>query len=198
MTRTPDSGLFDAVNAFARATTPLHTPVLLFATYGVVLVAVLLLAGWWTARAHGPRRVAAALWAGAGTLLAVAVNQPLVALFARARPYSDPSTLLVLAHRSADFSFPSDHAVLAGAAAAGLWLVHRRLALAATAVALLMAFSRVYIAAHYPGDVAAGLAVGTAVSLLGWRLLARPLTALVARLTATPLRPLLSTVPVPA
>ena len=75
---------------------------------------------------------------------------------------------------------------MAGAVAAGLLLVSRRLGLVAAVAALLMAFSRVYIAAHYPWDVLAGLALGAAVAPLGWLLLRRPLTALTGWLRSLP------------
>jgi undecaprenyl-diphosphatase len=184
--------MFGDINEFARDTGWLHGPLLAYASYGVLLFGALLVAGWWVARGRGARTMAAALWAGAGPLLAVAVNQPLVNGFREARPYTDHHHILVLATRSADYSFPSDHAVMAGAVAAGLWLVDRRLAIVATVAAVLMAFSRVYIAAHFPHDVLVGLAVGAIVVLLGWALLARPLTALVAWLGGTPLRPLVN------
>jgi undecaprenyl-diphosphatase len=44
----------------------------------------------------------------------------------------------------------------------------------------------VYIAAHYPWDVAAGLALGAIVAVAGWLLLRRPLIALVAWLRLRP------------
>lgn len=183
--------LFQAVNDLARRTPWAHGVLLAYASYGIVLFAALLLAGYWTARRGGPRTMAGALWAGAATLLAVALNQPIVAAVGEARPYTTHPGILVLAHRSADPSFPSDHAVMAGAVAAGLWLVSRRLGAVATVAALLMAFTRVYIGAHYPGDVLAGLALGATVSLGGWVLLRRPLSALVVRVERTPLHPLL-------
>ena len=40
-----------------------------------------------------------------------------------------------------------------------------------------MAFSRVFIAAHYPWDVVAGLAFGALVAVVGWFLLRTPLTS---------------------
>jgi undecaprenyl-diphosphatase len=187
-----DGPAFLDVNEFARDTPWLHGPAFAFATYGVVLFGALLIAGWWLARGRDSRTVAASLWAGAATLLALAINQPLVHHFHEARPYTDHRHILVLAHRSADFSFPSDHAVMAGAAAAGLWLVSRRLGAIATVAALVLAASRVYIAAHYPHDVVVGLLVGAAIALLGWLVVRRPLTALVERLAATPLRPALA------
>ena len=184
--------MFGDINEWAQDSGWLHGPMLAFASYGVVLFGVLLVVGFAVARTRGPRTMAAALWAGVATLLAVAANQPIVNGVREARPYTDHPHILVLANRSADFSFPSDHAVMAGAVAAGLWLVDRRLGIAATVAAALMAFARVYIAAHYPHDVVVGLAFGAAITLLGWWLLSRPLTRVVARLATTPLRPLLS------
>ena len=70
-------------------------------------------------------------------------------MVAEARPYAVLPHILVLAHCSTDPSFPSDHAVLAGAVAAGLWLVNRRLGNVAVLAAAAMAFARVYIGAHY-------------------------------------------------
>src|SRR3954471_19791004 len=117
-----DDRLLLDVNGFARDTPWLHGVVLGYATYGVVLFAVLLLVGITSSRTAGDRRLAAAGWACAATLVAVGVNQPVGRAFAEARPYTTHPQLLVLASRSSDFSFPSDHAVMAGAAAAGLWV----------------------------------------------------------------------------
>lgn len=192
---TPHGSAFDLVNDFARHTSWLGGPALAYASYGVGIFAVLLVAGWWGARREGRVRTAAALWAGAATVLSVALNQPLVSGFHEARPYTAEPAILVLTRRSADFSFPSDHAVMAGAAAAGLWLVSRRLGALASVAAVLMGFARVYIGAHYPHDVLAGLALGAAVSTGGWLLVRRPLTALVARLATSPVRVLVESGP---
>jgi undecaprenyl-diphosphatase len=187
-----DHTVFDAVNSFARHTDWLHSPTLAYATYGVVLFAGLLLAGWWMARSTAHHtKVAAALWAPLGAMLALAINQPIVQGVSEARPYTVLPNILVLAHRSTDYSFPSDHAVMAGAVAAGLFLVNRRLAIVATLAALLMAFARVYIGAHWPGDVEVGLVLGAAVTIVGFKVIERPAVALVGYLTTTPLRPLL-------
>ena len=184
--RSLDDRLLNDVNGFARHTPWLHGTALGYATYGVVLVAALLLAGVLVSRTGTDRSLAAAGWACLATPIAVGLNQPLVAAFAEARPYTTQPHLLVLASASADASFPSDHATMAGAAAAGSWLVSRRLGAIATVAALAMAFSRVYIAAHYPWDVAAGLVLGALVALLGWALLRRPLTVLTGWLRGRP------------
>jgi undecaprenyl-diphosphatase len=175
-----DDRWFLAVNTFARRTPELHPIVVAYARYGVVLFALLLLTGLLAARRGSARTLAAAGWACLATLLAVAANQPLGDLVGERRPYSDHAHLLVLADRTTDFSFPSDHAVMAGAVAAGLLLVSLRLGLLAAAAAVAMGFARVYIAAHYPWDVAAGLLFGAAVAVLGWLVVRTPLTALTA------------------
>jgi membrane-associated phospholipid phosphatase len=190
-----DAGDFLLINRFARRTGWLHGFMTGYASsYGIVILVVLLATGWWLARkAPDLRAMAALAWAGLGTLAAVGVNQPIVNAVAEKRPYvSIPHTLLLVG-RSADYSFPSDHAVMAGAVAAGLCYVNRRLGVIAWVAAVLLAFSRVYVGAHYPHDVAAGLALGAAVIVLG-QYLARPILIwLLGRLLGTLLRPLLVT-----
>lgn len=175
-----DDQLLYAINSFARDTQWLHSPFLAYAKYGVVLFGGLLLAGVWLSRRRESRHLAKAGWACIAILAALGLNQPVGHAFAEARPYVTHPLILRLADLTTDFSFPSDHAVMGGAAAAGLLLVNRRLGLAASAAAALMAFARVYIGAHYPWDVLGGLALGAAVVLLGWLLLGTPLTAVTA------------------
>jgi membrane-associated phospholipid phosphatase len=181
-----DDRLLTDVNDLARHTGWLHGALLGYATFGVVLVAALLLAGVLRNRAGTNRALAAAGWACLATLIAVGLNQPLVSAFSEPRPYTTHRDLLVLASRSSDFSFPSDHAVMAGAAAAGLWLASRTLGAIAGVAALLMGFARVYIAAHYPWDVLAGLLFGALVALAGWALLRTPLTVVTGWLRGQP------------
>jgi membrane-associated phospholipid phosphatase len=169
-----DTNLFLEVNQFVQRTDWLHGPLTMYAEYGILLFAGLLVIGWFVARRRGIARMVALVWAGLGTVVAVAVNQPLVQLFHAARPYTNLHQILVLATPSTDFSFPSDHSTMAGALTAGLFLV--------------------YIAAHYPYDVLAGLTLGAAVVLLGYPLVRRPLSSLVTRMADTRLRPLVTDV----
>lgn len=175
--------LYLAINEFATDTRWLHAPATAYAKYGVVLFALAVLAACWHWRGS-PRVLAAAIWAGLGTLLAEAINQPLGRALAVARPYAVHPHAELLIARTSDFSMPSDHAVMAGAVAVGLWIVSHRWGAVAAVAAVLMAVTRVYVGAHYPGDVLAGLLVGGLIAALGWIVIGRALTWITRKATA--------------
>ena len=191
-----DESWFRAVNDFARSTGWLHAPARMYAEYGVFLFAGLLLASWWLARRSGDLdRVAAALWAPVGALIALGVNQLIAGSVAEPRPYVVLPHVLVLVSRSTDYSFPSDHAVMAGAVAVGVLLAGRTLGWVAVVLAVLMAVTRVYVGAHFPLDVAAGLAFGALVALVSYLAVRPLLSRLLTALAQSPARPLLTAEP---
>ena len=63
------------------------------------------------------------------------------------------------------WSFPSGHAATAFAGAVALSYLWRRGAPLFFLLAAAIAFSRVYVGVHFPGDVLAGAALGTVVGL---------------------------------
>ena len=188
-----NESLFRGINDFAASTGWLHGPLVFYAKYGPVLFAGLLVAGWWVARRSGEaRRMAVLVWTAVGTLLAVALNQPIGHAVAEARPYTAMPHALVLVARTSDYSFPSDHSVMAGAVVAGLLFVHRKLGLYAVGAAVLLAFCRVYVGAHYPIDVLAGLALGAVVVLAGMPFAPPLLTPIIETVSRSRLRPLVT------
>jgi len=190
-----DTRVFYAINHFARDTPWLHSIVLGYASYGIVFFAGLMLAGWWIARTQADGvRMAAAVWVPLGVLAALAINQPIADAVGETRPCNALHDIVVL-HCNTDAGFPSDHAVMAGAATAGLWLVHRKLGLLAGLAAVLMGFARVYVGAHYPQDILAGFALGAAISLAGYALVRPALRWLIGAVGSSPLRPLIASSP---
>ncbi|GAC1343684.1 MAG: undecaprenyl-diphosphatase [Candidatus Dormibacteria bacterium] len=142
----------------------------------VALVVGWFLVGWARGRGSDRRGAVAALLAA---LVALGINQVLGHLWVRPRPFAAHAGVHVLLSRSADSSFPSDHAAAAFAIAVVAVMVRPRLGVALVVVAALVAYARVYVGAHYPGDVSVGALVGTAVALV----LMRPLAVVPQRLT---------------
>ncbi|WP_017585809.1 phosphatase PAP2 family protein [Nocardiopsis ganjiahuensis] len=160
--------------------------------------AILFLMAWWRARSVSSRLVGLALFAPVATVIAYAVSRTVKSFFEQLRPCQAMTDLNTIATCDpiGDWSFPSNHAAIAGAAAAAVIIAWRRFAVVAVLFAVLEAFSRVFVGAHYPHDVTVGLLVGAAAATLVSLLAARPMTAVVDRLAENDsLRPLLRAQP---
>ena len=188
-----DSRIFRWVNRLANRTGWAHGVFTAFAKYGIVLFAALLLVAYIDGRQHGDlRAVAGSIWAAGSALVALGIGQLIGGAINRARPYDAMKGVHVLVARTTDFSLPSDHATVAGAVALGLFLTNRRWGNIAVVLAVAMAFTRVYVGAHYPSDVLAGLALGGAVAVAGRFVVVPLLVRGAERLSHTALRPLVA------
>ncbi len=111
-------------------------------------------------------RKAGAAIAIALTLTLLIGNLALKPLVARVRPFlANPSFALIIAPPSG-FSFPSGHTMASFASACALLGYSKRAGFAALALAVLIAFSRLYLLVHYPTDVLAGAVIGAAIGFL--------------------------------
>ncbi|MEU7067855.1 phosphatase PAP2 family protein [Streptomyces sp. NPDC053429] len=190
-----DANLYTWTTGLAqRAPSWLDGLVTAWSTYGLAFFAVLMAAAWWRARAAAdPARTAMALASPVVVVVAFLADTGIKSVFREQRPCRTlHAVTLEACPPLGDWSFPSNHAAIAAAAAAALWVTDRRLAAVAVPAALLMAASRVWVGAHYPHDVVLGLAVGAVIAWLPTRA-ARRAAPLVRRLGTTPLRPLVAT-----
>lgn len=183
----------DVVNLAGHAPAWLNDTVAAWSTYGLALFAVLMAVGWWQARREGATASVTALAAPFIVVLAYGVDAALKLLVREDRPCQSLRVATVEAcPASGDWSFPSNHAAVATAAAVALLFVSRRLGTVAAVAAGAMAVSRVWVGAHYPHDVLAGCVVGALTGLLAASALRRRAEALALRLAATRLRLLIT------
>ncbi len=103
-------------------------------------------------------------------VLATALTDHLIKpLVARERPFLRTPAVLVIGSRPDDASFPSGHAANAFAGAAVLSAIGAAFWWA-WALAVAIAYSRVYVGVHYPLDVCGGALIGVLCGLFVLRL----------------------------
>ena len=105
---------------------------------------------------------------GAALLMGLLIcNLMLKPLIARPRPYVFFMDIaMYLTDGESDFSFPSGHTIASFEAATALLIGNKKLGVPAMILAVLIAFSRLYLCVHYPTDVLASVVLGVGLALL--------------------------------
>jgi undecaprenyl-diphosphatase len=106
--------------------------------------------GWKATRAVVP-----ALWLATAT-----VEHPIKKWFRRRRPFVSLIEAIIVGRKPGSYSFPSGHSAAAFAGALLLTREYPGVARGFFGLASLVAFSRIYLGAHYPGDVLSGSLLG--------------------------------------
>jgi undecaprenyl-diphosphatase len=156
-----DYDLFRAINGLAGRSQAVDAIMIACAKFLPVVFALVLVALWLTWR---PTNQRAALLAGISALVALGIGQLIGMAFLRPRPYLTHQVNLLIAP-TADTSFPSDHATLGFAVAVLVWRYNRRAGTALLSLALVLAFARIFVGAHYPSDVLGGAVLGALTSM---------------------------------
>jgi undecaprenyl-diphosphatase len=139
----------------------LEDPVTTLASAAVPAFAAVAVGLWLLSRPYADTRwKRASVSALASAALAMLTNQVISHLWQRPRPFDAHAGVELLASKSVDPSFPSDHAAAAFAIAVAVLLLSRRAGLPLLVLAVFVAFSRVALGVHYPSDVLAGAAIG--------------------------------------
>ncbi len=89
----------------------------------------------------------------------IVCNLTLKPIVARPRPYTLREVEMLVDGLS-DFSFPSGHTVAAFEAASVLMMRNRKVGIPFLVLAILIAFSRLYLYVHFPTDVIVGAFIG--------------------------------------
>ncbi len=107
------------------------------------------------------------------TITTALVEFPIKAYFRRKRPFITIIQAIVIGKKPGTWSFPSGHSA---GAFAGAWLLNRNFPRRwglRYFLASMVAFSRIYLGDHYPGDVASGSLLGLVFSMLFRKLFSR-------------------------
>ena len=102
-----------------------------------------------------------------GLLIGNVLLKPAVA---RVRPFEFKEGIELLIKAPTDFSFPSGHTLSSVIASLVIVQKHRKIGCAAIVIALLIAFSRLYLYVHFPTDVLSGAVLGCVISFLSVKL----------------------------
>jgi undecaprenyl-diphosphatase len=117
--------------------------------------------GWKATRAVVP-----ALW-----LATTTVEHPIKKWVRRRRPFFSLVEAIIVGRKPGSYSFPSGHSAAAFAGALLLAREYPGSARGFFGMASLVAFSRIYLGAHYPGDVLSGSLLGMVLARIYSRLL---------------------------
>ena len=92
-------------------------------------------------------------------------------LVARTRPFDVNTAVQLLVAKPRDYSFPSGHTAASFASGTALYLAgEKKLWKIALVLAVLIAFSRLYLYVHYPTDVLGGIITGAIAGYIGYKL----------------------------
>jgi undecaprenyl-diphosphatase len=179
-----DASLVHALNAFLVHHDVVEDPIVAYVGAAELLFLGLLAGLFVLARGFHRRNARrGAVAAGLSAGVALAIGQVIARLVDRPRPFvADPSGVHLFARHAADAGFPSDHATASFAIAVAILLRSRRWGYLTLAMAVVLSVGRVAMGVHYPTDVIAGAALGSAVALaLGAPPIRRPLHVLADR-----------------
>jgi len=107
---------------------------------------------------------------GIESLVSLCISQAVVhtlkKILGRERPYNIIEHLNTFGINLKDYSFPSGHTAASFSIATTIALNMPKLTILVFTIAIIVGISRIYLAVHYPTDVAAGIIIGTILAII--------------------------------
>jgi len=191
MGKNMDYQLSRAINGLAGRNGAVDAIMEAIATKGPYVLLALIALLWLLPSPNTPRGLERrlVLYAVLTAAVTLGINQIIGHLWLRPRPFvAHPHHITLLITGSHDSSFPSDHAALGFGLAFPILLGRRDWGLLMLGCALILGFARVFVGAHYPGDIAGSFFIALILTAIFWamrgrlEILAEPILRIFARL----------------
>ena len=157
-----DWRVYHAINTFVSHHSWVGSLFRFIETYGTYAIGIAAVALWLLARPGGDRKWKLAAGSALGAAaLALIVNRIISSSWHRDRPFQTHHVAHIWGARKSDASFPSDHASAAFAIAVAVLLLDPFAGALFLVLAVLIGAGRVIVGEHYPGDVLAGVVIGS-------------------------------------
>ncbi|MGH0542776.1 undecaprenyl-diphosphatase [Bacillus cereus] len=149
--------IFRAINDLGKQYSFLNSTMVFLAEYMVYILALIILAYWFTGARKSRVMVIQAMIA---FVIAEVTGKIAGKFHLNYQPFAALPDVNKLIDHTVDNSFPSDHTILFFSICFSFWLVRKKTGWLWLILAFCVAISRIWVAVHYPFDVAVGALIG--------------------------------------
>ncbi|PFS59494.1 undecaprenyl-diphosphatase [Bacillus cereus] len=149
--------IFRAINDLGKQYSSLNSTMVFLAEYMVYILALIILAYWFTGSRKSRMMVMQAMVA---FVIAEVIGKIAGEFHLNYQPFAVLPDVNKLVDHTVDNSFPSDHTILFFSICFSFWLVRKKTGWLWLILAFSVAISRIWVGVHYPFDVAIGALIG--------------------------------------
>lgn len=149
--------IFRAINDLGKQYSFLNSTMVFLAEYMVYILALIILAYWFTGARKSRVMVIQAMIA---FVIAEVIGKIAGKFHLNYQPFAALPDVNKIIDHTVDNSFPSDHTILFFSICFSFWLVRKKTGWLWLILAFCVAISRIWVGVHYPFDVAVGALIG--------------------------------------
>ncbi|WP_242239572.1 undecaprenyl-diphosphatase [Bacillus cereus group sp. BfR-BA-01309] len=157
--------IFRAINDLGKQYSSLNSTMVFLAEYMVYILALIILAYWFTGSRKSRMMVIQAMVA---FVIAEVIGKIAGEFHLNYQPFAVLPNVNKLVDHTVDNSFPSDHTILFFSICFSFWLVRKKTGWLWLILAFSVAISRIWVGVHYPFDVAIGALIGCVAALFSY------------------------------
>lgn len=157
--------IFRTINDLGKQYSFLNSAMVFLAEYMVYILALIVLAYWFTSSRKSRMMVIQAMVA---FVIAEVIGKIAGEFHLNYQPFAVLPDVNKLVDHTVDNSFPSDHTILFFSICFSFWFVRKKTGLLWLILAFCVAISRIWVGVHYPFDVAIGALIGVVSALFSY------------------------------